>query len=125
MTAAVWPETLPQAPLLSGYAEGMGKQALRTDMDAGPAKIRRRSTAAQRPLQWPITVTRAQLAILRAFWEDDCQGGTLAFTMPDAIDAETTNLCRFTEEPSWNALPANDGAGSKMFTLTLQLEILP
>jgi hypothetical protein len=119
MTAAVWPSTLPAAPELAGYGEGMGKQVLRTEMDAGPAKLRRRFTAAPRPYTMPMTLSGAQLEALVDFWSDDCQGGALAFTMRHPRDAEETILCRFTEEPKWTAL------GGGVFRVALELEILP
>lgn len=125
MSAALWPSSLPVAPELSGYAEGMGKQVLRTEMDIGPAKLRRRSTAAPRPYNMPITLTAAQLDTLTGFWQDDCQGGALAFVLRHPRKPLETILCRFTEEPSWNAIAANDAEGGKMYRLTLQLEILP
>jgi len=129
MPVANWPSTLPQAPLLDGYARGEGKAVLRSDMEAGPAKVRRRFTATASPLQYPLLLRPAQLQILRDFWRDDLAMGALAFELPDPQDSGATLLCRFTEEPSWTAIAAadpDDGAGrAKMYRLSLQLEILP
>lgn len=128
MPVATWPATLPQAPLLEGYSRGEGKAVLRTDMDAGPDKLRRRSTGVPAPLQYAVAASTAQLAIFRAFWRDDLQQGALPYYLPDPEDGEETLLVRFLEEPSWTPLPAPDPdgpAGAKMWRLALQLEILP
>lgn len=125
MSVAVWPESLPQVPEIAGYSEGLGKQVIRTDMDAGPAKVRRRTTANVRPLSVQYTLTTAQLDIFIAFWTDDCQGGALPFQMRDPRDANGTILVRFAEDVAWTALAANDGAGGKMYRLPLTLEIVP
>lgn len=41
---ALWPYGLPQFPLQNGYARSTGNNAVRTAMEYGPAKTRRRSS---------------------------------------------------------------------------------
>ena len=42
-----WPATLPQEILAEGYEEGLPDVLVRTKMDAGPDKVRRRATAGE------------------------------------------------------------------------------
>jgi hypothetical protein len=67
-----WPATLPQAPGLD-FRESVGTLILRTEMDAGPAKQRRRG---QRPdtLSMSFVMTTAQVATLRTFVDDTIKG---------------------------------------------------
>ena len=50
MAGAIWPLTLPQSPLISGYSESMPSTLLRSETETGPAKVRRRGNAK------PVTV---------------------------------------------------------------------
>lgn len=61
----VWPGTLPQAPL-AGVSESKGTLILRTPMDKGPAKMRRR---AERPdtMALRMIMDSTQLSTLETF----------------------------------------------------------
>lgn len=75
----VWPLTLPQAPT-TGYTESTGALILRTPMDAGPAKQRRRGN---RPdvLGVSFIMSTAQVEALRTFVADTIRG-TARFGFP-------------------------------------------
>jgi hypothetical protein len=89
----LWPGILPQQLLISGYGEQFADQVLRTQMDAGPAKARRRFTAAPRPISGEIVVTPAQLVFFRAWYYNVLMGGALRFGWVDPFsDTELTNL---------------------------------
>jgi hypothetical protein len=47
MTNLVWPAGLPQCPSVGGYQERFTETALRTPMEAGVAKLRRRFTRSR------------------------------------------------------------------------------
>ncbi|MEY2653820.1 MAG: hypothetical protein RLZZ524_848 [Pseudomonadota bacterium] len=96
---ASWPVSLPQALLQSGFGETLPDTALRTEMDAGPAKLRRRTSAAVRPVSGALLLTASQAADLETFYVDTLEGGTLDFTW---TDPRTESACtfRFTAPPS-------------------------
>lgn len=71
---ASWPSTLP-APAISGYALQSGDATIRTDMESGPARVRRRYTATPDKLTLRFVMTEAQMAAFRAFWEGDADFG--------------------------------------------------
>ena len=64
---ATWPGTLPDYVMQSGFSETLPNNVIRTKMEVGPPKMRRRGTAAPRPMKWKLYMTTAQVATLR-FW---------------------------------------------------------
>lgn len=70
---ATWPTTLP-LPQVAGFQLQPKEQSLRTDMEVGAARVRRRSLDRldEVSLQW--TLTDAQMDTLRT-WFDDNAGG--------------------------------------------------
>ncbi|XAT57846.1 hypothetical protein GN241_11025 [Rhodobacteraceae bacterium IMCC1335] len=95
---------------------------LRTDMDAGPAKQRKRFTAAPRPVALifePLSV--ATLYGFENFFENDIASGALAFEMEHPI-TDVVGKFRFVggDEP-WQIVPI----GKNAYRLTVSLELLP
>ena len=89
----LWPHVLPQQLLVEGYGEQLSNQLIRTEMDAGPAKVRRRFTAAPRPVNGSIIVTPAQLVFFRNWYYNVLLGGSLRFGWTDPFTGdELTNL---------------------------------
>lgn len=115
----VWPASLPQRVLAQGYAETFPKTAVRTQMDAGPDKVRRRFTAAVRDFEVSLRLTPAQAATLESFFDSTTAGGALAFdwTHPRTGDAVSF---RFKGAPRLTAV-----ARGQRYQAALSLEILP
>lgn len=111
-----WPSTLPQAPDISGYTEQPQSQVIRTAMDAGPAKTRRRFTAASRNISVRYVLSAAQQAIFKAWWESDIAAGALPFDWPH--DGQTVSA-RIVGE--YQLSPLSD----QIWQLSLQIEVLP
>lgn len=89
----LWPSILPQYLQVSGYSEALANQLLRSEMDAGPAKARRRFTAATRPVTGDIVVTQEQLAFFRYWFANVIYGGSLRFGWVDPFSTTAlTNL---------------------------------
>ncbi|MGE0256916.1 MAG: hypothetical protein AB7N54_20005 [Alphaproteobacteria bacterium] len=118
MPNAEWPDTLPQDVLLDGYDEAFPDVMLRTQMDAGPAKVRRRFTAAVVPMQVTVPLTRTQVATLATFFNDTLEGGTLPF---DWVHPRTQDAATF----RFTAPPKPRPQSSMAWLAVLQLEILP
>lgn len=75
---ATWPTSLP-SPSLEGYGLTAGNPVIRTDMESGPARVRRRFTAAPDTVTLRFTFTDAQMAAFRTFWNTDAQQGAAWF----------------------------------------------
>jgi len=113
-----WPASLPQSPLIAGFEEDVPETALRTEMDAGPAKLRRRFTASVRPIKYPLILTETQVATLDTFYVTTMQAGTLPFTHTHPRTGAAINA-RFTKAPKYQ--PFKDD----LWTTILEWEILP
>jgi hypothetical protein len=83
VSVPAWPETLPQVLLQEGYSYRFGEGRLKTAMDAGPGKLRRRFSAVARPLSGMIIIDEQGLANLELFWSEDLRGGSLPFWFPN------------------------------------------
>lgn len=114
--AVLFPPGLPPLEVAAGFTGTEADNTIRTAMDTGPAKVRRRSTAAPvtRSLAHPA-YTLEQLRTLLAFYRDT---DALAFEMNDPISGEPRQH-RFTAPPSYSAI----GAG--LFSVSTEMEILP
>ena len=116
---AVWPASLPDDVLVDGYSERPPRVRLRTPMDAGPPKMRRRFTAAVEPIRCTMAFTRAQVTTFRTFYDTTLLGGVLTFdwTHPRTLAAVTF---RFADpEPEITPNSGKDWIGD--FTL----EVMP
>ena len=113
-----WPASLPQTPLIAGYKEKVPDLVLRTTMDTGPDKTRRRATAGVRPFDWPTILTTAQIATLDTFYVTTLNSGALTFTVnhPRTAVSETW---RFIGPPEYIPL-----SGS-LHRVAIKLEIMP
>jgi hypothetical protein len=114
-----WPATVPHCFTFDSLVAGLPDGRLRSQTDAGPAKVRRRSSAMPRPLAGQLVMTYAQWADLETFATVTTDGGALPFTFPSPTGG-TDLLVRFGESlPTWRRY----GIGKVM--VDLQLEVLP
>lgn len=111
----VWPAGLPQNMLFDGYSEKLPDGSVRTEMDAGPPKIRKRSDAGYREISGQVILTTTQVEDLVGFYEDTLSQGSVLFEWKNQI-TQTTAEFRFREPPEINPVSAN------LFRATLQLE---
>ena len=120
MAIPTWPLSLPQSPQ-KGFTETGGALILRTPMDAGPAKQRRRGARPQ-GLQVSFVMTTAQTIILEDFVKTTLEGvKRFSFTHPRLNTAVETRI-----------VPQGEGQlysftylAPEYWTVSLQLEILP
>jgi hypothetical protein len=109
---ATWPSTLPITR--DSFKESPPNRVIRSNMDVGPDKVRRRSSNAPRPVSLSLFLTSAQLATFDTFYlENDAYSFT--FTHP------RTGLvvsARFTSEPDYSV-------EETMWRVSVEMEILP
>lgn len=79
-----WPAGVPSAFLADSYTETSAALVLRSTIDAGPAKVRRVTTAATGSVSGDLRMTAAQLATLRTFFASDADAGArwFLFSLP-------------------------------------------
>lgn len=118
-----WPIDLPQRAFLP-VSEARRPAVLRSPMDAGPDKLRRRFTAAARHLTLSMLLTGEQRAVFDAFYAVDLEEGALTFDWIDPATGETVAL-RFREPPQYELLRTHQTAGARLWRVTLPVETLP
>jgi len=103
MAAIPWPAFLP--PCAETWEEFDLPVTVRTQMDIGPPKVRRRSTRTLRNVHVSFTMSHDQAMQLRDFFEIDLQGGVQehSFRHPFRDDVEPF---RFMEPPHITSLGA-------------------
>lgn len=116
----IWPGSLPQRPTPQ-YSEIVGLNIAVTPMDAGPAKMRRRSSRPDK-LSVVYEMTDAQLATLRTFVLTTLKG-TARFGLPHP---------RTVTQIEARIVPTGEGdlytisyVGPNFWLVSLQVEILP
>lgn len=109
---ATWPVTLPQEFEVAGYSESIADNLLRSEMDVGPPKVRRRGAARPDLIQGQITIDDTQWATLLAFYDADLFEGALTFTW-------SAVTYRFAQPPSRVPLGADN------WRVALSLERMP
>ena len=115
----VWPATLPQELNPRGHREDLPDNLIRSSVDAGPEKRRRRVTAAVRPLVGRMIMTSSQLDVLEAFFRSDIGDAALSFDFPTPRDPGATLTVVFSSPPSWT------NPGGDNYDVTLEMEIQP
>jgi hypothetical protein len=119
MATPVFPSTIPGV-VMHGLGFKPEQSFVRTDMESGPARQRRRFSAAPTIFTVSWTFTRAQLAVFEKFYDVDLAGGTNWFNvnLPNGM-GNTTYTARF-KEP-YNAQTA---AREFYWSVTGSLEVL-
>ena len=116
----VWPPGLPQT-VQQGYTESVGMNILRSPMDAGPAKMRKRSNKPS-ILSVSFILTTSQVETLETFVKDTTKGiYRFGFPHPRTLSQVEVRI-----------IPGQDGVyytlnylAPDFYSVSLQLEILP
>lgn len=83
MALPSWPAGFPVRPDASGANIGpLYQEPIRTDMEDGPGRARRRSTTTWSEVAFKYALTHAQWPAFQAFVRDTLNHGSSAFTMP-------------------------------------------
>ena len=90
MALEVWPATLPNASS-EGYALARQASTVRTEMSAGPDRVRRVYTRTPTWLQLTWSMSGDQLKIFRGFWKTSIDHGASEFSM-DLYLGDGTNF---------------------------------
>lgn len=115
---AVWPDDLPPLPLYDGYQEVPPRTALRTNMDAGPVKVRRRYSANVRLLKVRYSLTAEQVELLDQFFVETAEGGAVSFTWVHPRTGVEVEV-RFGAEPRYTVKSPD------LYLAEVEIEILP
>jgi hypothetical protein len=99
-----WPAGISQAFTSEAFNEVPQEVSVRTDMDTGPPKVRRRFVNPVRTYNCEIVLRdAAEYVVLRDFFYITCKGGTDTILMPHPITGVAT-VFRFATAIQFNAL---------------------
>jgi len=115
MPDIAWPSTLPEV-IAPGYQAQDQDGLIRTQMDAGPVKVRRRYTACVEKISCSVVLDASELAIFDNFYRGTAARGARRFLMAHPVTGVLREF-RFTEPPQKTE---TDG----LFNVSLKLEAL-
>lgn len=101
----IWPANLPQRFLAAGYSETMPDNVLRTQMDQGPDKVRRKSTDGVWEFSGTMRMTGVQLESFLDFYRDTLKE-VAKFNFPHPRKG-TPIMVRFAKAPSYQPVSAS------------------
>jgi hypothetical protein len=121
MSAAIWPTFLPP-PQLADYKITPKSRTVRTDMDAGTVRVRRRFTRAPTTADAVWVFDQSEFAIFE-WWFDNTIDGGAAWSAGPALNGtgRITVQCRFIDGQSgpYEARPL----GGCLWRVSAQLEV--
>jgi hypothetical protein len=97
MADIYWPDYLPSALLEDGFGKQPQSNVIRTAMDAGPKKARRRYTATAVKYSGKQVFDAAELMVFEQFYHTVLADGVLRFSFADPVTGETAEF-RFAED---------------------------
>jgi len=118
MASLVWPSTIPDKPLVDAYNETPPRDVVKSPMDVGPAKMRRRTTSGVRKFSVTMMMTDAEVADLDTFYETTTRNGVLRFDLENPRTGTTVEM-RFMEAPKYKLVSEDD------YEVSMKLEALP
>ena len=110
-----WPSEF--CPLINSFQESPPENTIRSSMDKGPDKLRRRTTANIRPVSFRISISKAQVATLDSFFLTDTASGSLPFDYVHPRTGQNVSA-RFVSAPTYQNR-------STRYEADISLEILP
>jgi len=120
---AVWPGTLPQ-DVFVGATRGQQTGFVRSEMDTGPPKMRKKFTAVVINIQSRMVFTGAQLVVFWDFYNITLDQGVLTFDWKDPLDDSSKSL-RFVASPDFALVSGHSTSADAMWEGVLFMEVLP
>ena len=117
---ATWPATLP-SPMVNGYKVTPVDTVIRTDMEGGNTKTRRRSNARNDKLAFQMAFTDAEMAIFRAWFDSStgANGGASWFT----ISLRTGDGGRLSVEARYSGVWSEGSFDGRNWIVPMALEV--
>jgi len=123
LSDAVWPISLPTAPLLRGLTEKRPDLTTRFSTDVGPAKVRARGTVGVTTFPCELLLTGTLVTTFDAFFYTTLAGGALTFDWTHPRLGTTVSF-RFVGPPEYTPAAPRQ-AGAERYRVKFTLEIVP
>lgn len=121
MALPIWPEELPQCPLLDGYTESpLAGAVVSTNMSMGPRKTRRRYTDINTASSFDMILDADQVTVFMGFLNNEIAFGALPFEIQDYSNIRAPVKVRIIGDPPYT-LEAIPSAGKARVKMTLEV----
>lgn len=118
-----WPTTLPQVPQFNGYKRSLPNNLIRSSMDTGSDKVRKRGRFKPEVVSATYILDNAQKTTLENFVHDSLAEGAICFNWPHP---ELNKLVRARLKAGSNGIfDIQPYSTSLMWQVSLELEIWP
>jgi hypothetical protein len=117
-----WPATLPQRLSNDTSVKDDESRAI-TDMDSGPASVRKRFTAFTQTVKGSMILTGTQLQTFNTFFRTTIKQGSLSFNWIHPFTEETVAI-RFKSKPEWKCIRSGS-VDYRLYQSSMELEIQP
>lgn len=118
--SVAWPAQLQQYLNEDSFSTEIGNTTLRSNMDIGPAKVRRRFTKSVDTMVCTINLTRDDFLFFETFYGTTLNGGVTPFTFIHPIRLTTMTARFITDNP-----PSFRSLGGNYFRVQMKWEIMP
>lgn len=115
---AGWPSGLPDYLQIDSANLTYGDGTIRSSMDVGPAKVRRRTSSAPDLVTGTQYLNATQVGTLQSFFKTTCAYGSLSFDWKHPV-TRSAAVMRFVSPPSLTPI------GGNLWRAEYVLEILP
>jgi hypothetical protein len=117
-----WPVGVPSTFEQDGYSFSPQNGTLRSEMDIGPAKVRRRFTATIERHSGEIVMTKAQFNTWLSWFYNTIGYGALDFNFTHPLSGSPIVARIITKEPPFSVSP--DGQ-TQYVRVSFEIEVLP
>ena len=118
-----WPSTIPQAFQQDSFSEATASAVLRTSMDTGPTKVRRRTTSNPDIWSGRMILTSTELADFKTFYRTTSKYGSERFNFPNQYDLLSTVEARFKIDTGGEAFSITPDGDTQDWSIDLTLEV--
>lgn len=123
-TPETWPVGLPYQAQKDWALERIHLPALRSEMNAGTERVRRKYSVRLAVAQFSIWLTAAQCKTLQAFVEDTLNDGAKRFNMPVwNFNEYVTRTCQFLENYPVFGQQVGFSGSDPLFSVVLKITI--
>lgn len=103
MAIETWPVSLQQLLNEDSFNVEIGETVIRSEMDVGPEKVRRRSTRPIDTYTCSIDIYQTDVNTFKQFFNTTLNGGVNSFYFNDPLTG-TTEVFKFSKSPTFSPL---------------------
>lgn len=98
-----WPTNVPTLVNSDSFSVEMGDTTIRSEVDVGPQKVRRRSTRPVDTYTISMDLDRTEVLNLKTFFNTTTNGGVTAFYFEDPLTG-IVEVFKFAKPPSFSPI---------------------